>query len=231
MMKIQTTTLLWLIVANAAFAGQVPTELRATGNENTLHALVRVGRAGSIALGIVQGNDGALCRTITGIVPDHPENPQNAIRQLAWKVGYEVTQSEGALVISPHIVQGQLATAVNYRLPQSRRMEGTMRSMGNELDGRLAMLVGKAKGYASSDASSSETKSLTLPESTSSTTSEIASRITGLGPKGVWILSEHPNHDNKAWAVRVRTYSYEDDVWSLERLPCAIPPPDKSITK
>lgn len=230
-MKIRTTTLLALIAVNAAFAGQEPAGLRATGDESILHALVRVGRAGSIALGIVQPNNGVLCRTITGIVPEHPQNPQEAIRQLAGQAGYEVMQSEGALVVSPRNVQGQLAAMMNYRFPQFPRMEGTMRSMGKNLDGWLAMSVGGAKGYAVSDASSLEAKSLALPESTPSTTMEIAGRITGLGPKGVWILSEDPNPDNKAWVVHIRTYSYEDNVWSLDRLPCTIPPSVKPRTK
>ena len=230
-MKIWTITLLWLIAVNAAFAGQEPGGLHATGDENILHALVRVGRAGSIALGIVQPNNGVLCRTVTGIVPEHPQDPQEAIRQLAGQAGYEVTQSEGALVVLPHNLQGQLATVLNYRLPQFPRMVGTMRSMGVNLNGWLTMMVGRAKGFAASDASSSESESLILPESSPATTMEIAGRITGLGTKGVWILSEDPNPDNKAWAAHIRIYSYQDDVWSLDRLPCNVPHSEKPKRK
>ena len=88
-----------------------------------------------------------------------------------------------------------------------------MQYMGMTLQGSLTITVGGAKGYGMSNASSLEAKSLKLPESTSSTTIEIASRITGLVPKGVWILSENPNPDDKSWPIEIRTYSYEDNVW------------------
>lgn len=127
------------------------------------------------------------------------------------------------MVVRPHDVQGQLATAMNYRFPQFPAMKGTMQYMGMTLQGSLTITVGGSKGYGMSNASSLEAKSLKLPESTSSTTIEIASRITGLGPKGVWILSENPNPDDKSWPIEIRTYSYEDNVWSLDRLPCTIP--------
>ena len=55
-----------------------------------------------------------------GIIPEHPNNSADTVKQLAQQAGYEVTQSEGALVVRPHDVQGQLATAMNYRFPQFR---------------------------------------------------------------------------------------------------------------
>lgn len=155
---------------------------------------------------------------------EHPPNATEAIRQLAMQVGYDVTQSGVTLVVRPRDVRGALAAAITYRLPQFPGDKGTMRSLGTTLDGWLAMTAGGVKAYASSDASSTEAKVLKLPESTSSTTVEIASRIVALGPKGVWILSEDPTAADKSWPIHIRTYSYEDNVWSLDRLPCTIPP-------
>lgn len=224
-MNIVKASILWIFIAHTlAFAGQETAALQATGDENILHALVRVGRASGLALGIVQPNDGALCRTITGIVPEHPPHAAEAIRQLAMQAGYEVMQSEGALVVRPHDIQGQLATAMNHRFQRFPSQTGTIQSMGMSLQGSLTITVGGAKGYGVSDASSIEAKILKLPESTSLTTVEIASRITGLGPKGVWILSEDPNPEDKSWPIHIRTYSYKDNVWSLDRLPCTLPP-------
>ncbi|RZU28914.1 hypothetical protein [Edaphobacter modestus] len=223
-MNILKASIMWIFIAHAvALGGQAPGGLPATGDENILHALVRVGHAGGIPLGIVQQNDGALCRTITGITPERPSNAAEAIRQLAMQAGYEVTQSGGTLVVRPRDVSGKLATAMNYRFPQFPADKGTMRSLGTTLDGWLAMTLGGVKAYASSDASSLEAKVLKLPESTSSTTMEIADRIVELGPKGVWILSEDQNPNDKSWPIHMRIYSYEDNVWSLDRLPCPMP--------
>lgn len=222
-MKKSRTLLVWIFVAGGVLAGQGSAGLRATGDENILHALVRVGLAGRVPLGIVQPNDGALCRTITGIIPEHPQNSAETIKQLAEQAGYEVAQSEGALVVKPHDIQGKLATAMNHRFSLFPAMAGTMQYMGMTLQGSLTITLGGAKGYGMSDANSLAAKTLNLPESTSSTTMEIASRIVGLVPKGVWILSEDPNPDDKSWPVHIRTYSYEDNVWSLDRLPCTTP--------
>lgn len=64
-MKILTTLLIWIFVAGGILEGQEPAGLRAPlANENILHALVRVGRAGSVALGIVQPNDGAHAKRL-----------------------------------------------------------------------------------------------------------------------------------------------------------------------
>lgn len=231
-MKIWKTAVLGFFVIGATnLIGQETVGLRATGDENILHALIRVGRAGSIALGIVQPNDGALCRTITGIIPEHPSNTADTIKQLADQAGYEVTQSAGALVVKSHNVQGKLATAMNYRFSRFPSMEGTMQYMGMNLQGWLEVSVNGAKGYGLSNAYSMEAKVLKLPESASSTTMEIASRIIGLGPKGVWILSEDPNPDGQSGATHIRTYSYEDNVLSLDNLQCVIPPPKEPSSR
>lgn len=230
-MKILTTVLIWIFVAGGVLAGQEPAGPHTTADENILHALVRVGRAGSVPLGIVQPDDGALCRTITDIIPEHPQNSTEKIKWLAEQAGYEVIQSEGALVVRPNGVQSQLATVMNHRFPRFPAMHGTMGYMGMTLQGWLETSVGGAKGYAMSSASSTEAKILKLPESKSSTAMEIASRIVGLGPKGAWILSEDPNPDGKSLPVKIRTYSYEDNVWSLDRLPCSQPSAQKTPGK
>src|SRR4051794_39584617 len=98
----------------------------------------------------------------------------------------------------------RLGTVMNYRFSRFSGMDTTCDLWGN-LDGWPAVSVGGAKGYAIRDAFPMEAKVLMLPESTSSTTVEIASRSVGLGLKGVWILSAEPNLYGKSSVVHIRT--------------------------
>ncbi len=208
------------LLASLTGGAQEPTRLQSFNAANLLHEILRVSQSNSLAIGIIQSDDQALCREVSDVALSQEPEPKQVLQRLATQAGYVTSEIEGAIVFSPKSVDSILEREHKFvSFPELK--DETMQSMGAVLQGRLSVAINHSTSYVNESAYSDEAQMLSLKTYNNATALQIASRIVGLGSKGVWMLSEERDRITDASLVRLRAYSYKDDSGDIDHLDCS----------
>lgn len=214
-----------VLISPALLSPQTDTSKKTTlyrgGISTPIQAILRIGKADGIPIGIVLGKGSKLCEgeikyDFSGL------SSAEALNKVLAPFSIKTSPEDNVINLVDSDIPSEVNQIMVYKFARFSAPPTTMRDLGERLTGYISTTFEGASGFFLTAPITPDFELLTISEITGATVPQIANQIVKLGSRGIWIMYEKPRSIDKSSTI-ITIFSYHDSSSQLAGFSCPAP--------